>query len=68
LKVYCLFQRQLSTTDMHHKGMASSQLPEFIRNDQWPPDSPWPWTILPRWDVGGLLQAPSETHVNHRTQ
>ena len=26
--------------------MASVQLPEFIRNDQWPPDSPEPWTIM----------------------
>jgi len=36
----CLFQRQLSTADMHRTGVGSGQLPEFIRNDQWPPDLP----------------------------
>jgi len=40
----------------------------IIRNDQWPPDSPEPWTIIMGRDVGGLLQAPSETQVNHQTQ
>jgi len=41
--------------------MALSQQPEFIRNDQWPPDSPEPWTTMSGRDVGGLSQAPSET-------
>ena len=42
----CLFQRQLSTTDIHRTEMASCQLPEFIRNDQLPPDSLEPWTTM----------------------
>ena len=52
-------------TDTHRKGMASGQLPEFIRNDQWPPDSPEPWTTMSGRDVGGLSQAPSTTQINH---
>jgi len=48
--------------------MASGQLPEFIRNDQWPPDSPGPWTFMSGRDVGGLSQAPSKTEVNHQTE
>jgi len=26
--------------------MASSELQEFIGNDQWPPDSPEQWTVM----------------------
>jgi len=36
----------LSATDTHRTGMASGQLPEIIRNDQWPPDMPEPWTAI----------------------
>ena len=41
----------LSTTavkDRHayRTGIASGQLPEFIRNDQLPPDAPEPWTTM----------------------
>jgi len=50
--------------------MASGQLPEFIRKDQWPPGSPEPWTTgtMSGRDVGGLSQAPSKTQINHQTQ
>jgi len=52
-------------TDTHRKGMASGQLLEFIRNDQWPPDSSEPWTAMSGRDFGGLSQAPSTTQINH---
>ena len=66
----CLFQRQLSMTNTHRTGMTSGQLPDFIRNDDWPPlqirlnHGP---SCLGR-DVGGLSQVPSKTQINHRTQ
>ena len=31
---------------MHSTVMASGQVPEFIRKDQWPPNSPDPWTTM----------------------
>jgi len=49
-----VFQRQLSTTDTHRTGMASAQLPEFIRNDK------LPWNTVSGRDIEGLSQAPSK--------
>jgi len=57
----------LSTTGTHHTGMASGQLPEFIKNDQLPPDSPEPWTTMSVVRCWGLSQAPSKTQISHRT-
>jgi len=48
--------------------IASGQLPEFIRNDQWPPDAPESWTTMSGRNVVGLLQDPSKTQINHRTR
>jgi len=53
---------------MYCKGMASGQLPEFITNDKWPPDSPEPWITMSGQDVGGLSQAPSKTQISHQIQ
>ena len=40
--------QQLSTTNVHHTGIASIHFIclEFIRNNQWPPTSPDPWTTM----------------------
>jgi len=50
---------------MHRTGIASGQLPEFIRNDQWLPNSPEPWTIMTGvqcWrPITRSIQNPSES-------
>ena len=61
----------MSFNDSHqgqtHIAKASGQLPEFIKNDQRPPDSPEPWKSY-HYLGRDVSQAPSNTQINHRTQ
>jgi len=47
----------LLTTDTHRTG----QLPEFIRNDQLPPDAPEPWTTMTGTRCWRSIQNPNQS-------
>jgi len=68
LKLYSAsFNDSCQRQDIHRTGIASGQLPQFIRNSQFQMHLHDGLPCVGHYD-GGLSQAPSKTQINRQTQ